>query len=62
MIGSRMDLLHGDESVTERLHDCVHKGARKENEEFLSDQDGQVWKNVRRMEAIHDGKEESPTM
>ena len=29
VLGSRMDLPHGDESVTKCLYACVHKGARK---------------------------------
>ena len=45
MLGSRKDLPHGNESVTKCLFVSI-KAREKEYEEFLSDQDGQVCKEM----------------
>ena len=58
-----MDLREGDESVTECLYACFHKGARKKYEEFLSDVDNKVWKEMsEEWQQYLMGKEESPAM
>ena len=62
VLGSRMDLPHGDESVTKCLHDFVHEIARK-GIWWVPVRSGQsdVERNVRRMAAIPEGKTRKPS-
>ena len=58
-----MDLPHGDERVKKCLFACVHNSARREYEEFLSDQDGHTWKEMsEEWQQYLREKEESPAV